>query len=500
MSEKSFRVGVVSITDPRSTGAAQIREQYIAKKHKELVDSLKGKGFEVIDPMPHFRPTWTDTYGLNKTQEVLECADYLNAHKIECLVLGCWHWSDSYLPIHLVIGTNVPVALYTESDPAWAGSVYVAAVSASLRETAPNRHSLVHKRVRGDKEELSKWVRGVSAQQKLRKASLMLWGGTYSLRMEHLQDDIPKLKSFLIGDILSEDQLTLTQRADIMLKDNHSRIDNFVKWLQNNSVNIVYDDRMLTQTAMKKQIALYLSARDRLDDLAGENIQGVSIKCQPEVSELWGATACFLPAFLPFALDSEGSRPILPTVCEGDIKGLLSCTLLNQIAPDCPPLFGDVKYIGDKFWVISNCGGASVFYADNSLDPTKSLPKTNIQGQCQGASGGAVGYFGKPTKLTLARLTRIAGKYQMQLAAGEVIPFDEEIHKQIKYGEMWPLTAIKMNTNFPLFFEIVGANHFSAIPGDYVSEVTYACKEAGIPITRVDDEGSMQNALEDIGR
>ncbi|MHA1212406.1 MAG: fucose isomerase, partial [Candidatus Heimdallarchaeota archaeon] len=87
---------------------------------------------------------------------------------------------------------------------------------------------------------------------------------------------------------------------------------------------------MITKDSISKQIALYLASRDliakRLEN--NERIIGVSVKCQPEISIDYGVTACLLPAFLPFSQDSEGDKPIIPTVCEGDIKGLLTSALL----------------------------------------------------------------------------------------------------------------------------------------------------------------------------
>lgn len=503
MSGQKVRVGIVSFTDPRETAAAEPRERYIARKHAELAAFLTKEGFDVVDPMPVFRPgggASASTYGLNKTQEVLDCADLFNREKVDCMVMGLWHWSDCYLPVHLVVRTPVPTALYCEDDPAWAGSVFVSAVSASLRETVPNKHAKTHARFRGDRASLAKWVRGTGAYQKLRRSSVVLWGGSYSLRMEHLQDDVPKLKSFLISDILQEDQYVLIKKAERILAKEADRVAAMIRWLEGKGTKVRYDGKMLTRASFSRQVALYLAARERLAELRKDGVEGCSIKCQPEIMTDWGATGCMLPGFLPFAADSEGSQPIVPTVCEGDIKGLLSCMLLNKIRPDVPPLFGDVKYIGKGFWIISNCGGASVYYGANSLDPTVALPKVRICGNCHGASGGAVGYFGKPGPMTLARLIRIQGRYWIQLGRGQAQRVGREAQSKIKFGEMWPLHAIKMDCDLELFFEIVGANHFSAMPGDYVEEVICAAREAGIGVVRIDSDDSMLQWREELYR
>ena len=59
---------------------------------------------------------------------------------------------------------------------------------------------------------------------------------------------------------------------------------------------------MLTPCSLRRQIALYLAARQRLAELGEHDIVGVSVKCQNELSEDWGCTGCFLPAFLCLGL------------------------------------------------------------------------------------------------------------------------------------------------------------------------------------------------------
>jgi len=493
-----IKVGVVSFTETRQMSGSKARELYTRKKHLELVSFLKKKGFEVVDPMPIFRKERSEIFGLNKREETFECARFFNGQNIDCLVIGCWHWTDIYLPVQLVTEVNCPVALYTEDDPAWAGSVYISALSASLREVAPNRSALVHKRIKGNKPELYRWIKGVGALQKLRVASLMLWGGDYPLRMEHLRDDYSYLKSFLVGEILSEGQYILIRKAEDILASQSERVDSFLKWLRANKAKVIYDKQMCTSTVLQKQAALYLAAKDRLKELKGENIVGVSVKCQPEVNTFWGVNACFLPAFLPFPWDSEGKKEIVPTVCEGDIKSLITSCLLYLISGEVPPMFGDVRYIGDKYWVLSNCGATSIFYASYSLNPLETLSRVTIRGNCHGISGAAVGYLSPPATYTLARLIRIQGKYFMQLGLGQVMKTDEKIQKKLGFGSMWPISVLKMTVDPELFFEIIGSNHFCAILGDISSEMTFACQQAAIPIVRIDSEEELRRAMDDL--
>ncbi|MGB9876951.1 MAG: fucose isomerase [bacterium] len=473
-----MKIGIVSFTDPRPTAYAEERENYIREHHNQLKEFLIQQGFSLVDPMEEVKGK-SEFFGIRSTEEVEKAGQILKRDSADCLVLGLWHWTEPQLPLNLVRSLGLPVLLFAEADPTWAGSVCLSAVGASLWEAGI---SLTHHRVLGDKEEVAKWARGVLALQRLRKSSLLLWGGSYCLRMEHLQDDIPYLKSFLVGDILSEDQYLLIRRAEDILANNPQRVDRFINWLREKGAKIKYDGKMLTEEVLRKQIALYLASRDRLEELKEERIIGVSIKCQPELSEEYGVDACSLPAFLPFGEDSEGKRVPIATVCEGDIKGLLTCALLEGLQPSTPSLFGDLKYISDDYIIISNCGASSLFYASHSNSPEVTLPQLTIAPQCQGKSGGAFGYDGKEGILTVARLTRIDREYVMQMGIGKALPMRDEIKKNILWGNTWPHIAIDLGVSRKELVQIVGANHLCAILGDFIHELKFACREAGLEV------------------
>ncbi len=492
-------VGVVTFTDSREVALSTEAEEYNRDNHNELVGFLEREGVKVIDSNKELANRDPRFFGLRTETEVEACLDLFNREKIEGLIIGCWKWAFPYLCVRVVKETDVPTLLFAKSDMAWTGATCISAVGASLWETVPNRHALTHTRLRDDLNKVASWVRGVTALEKLKKSSLLLWGGSYCLKMEHLQDDIPKLKSFLVGDILTEDQYLLVKRADHILKERPERINEFMNWLKNNGCSIEYDDKMLNESVLKRQIALYLASRDRLGELEEEKIIGVSIKCQPALSEEYGVTACTLPAFLPFSEDSEGKQDIISTVCEGDIKGLITSALLNQIVPDIPPLFGDLKSVTEDFLTISNCGASSIYYAANSSKAEEVLPNVFIRGQCQGKAGGAIGYRGRGGRVTVARLTRIKGEYQMQLGVGEAVPITDEILDKFIWAKMWPIVAVDLGSDPELFLSIAGANHYSIIPGDRSWEVIYACREAGIPILRIDSNEAMEKAWYEIG-
>lgn len=485
-------IGIVSVTDPRPTALAREREEYYEAQHNALKAALEAAGMKVLDPGAELRQGWTEIFGMRTLSDIRYCVSRLKAEGVEALFVGVWHWTEPGLTTPLVLETGVPACLFIERNTGWAGSCAQASSGASLLEQGYCEVALRHERIRGNYEEAVAWARGASAYSRLRKQQVMLWGASYSLTMEHLRDDPPALKCLVIGDILEEGQYYLIKRAERMLADGDPRIDRFVTWLTDNGCQIKFDDAnaervMLTPEILRRQAALYLAARQRLAELRDYDIVGVSIKCQNELSEDWGCTGCFLPAFLPFPCDAEGPQKVISTTCEGDLKTLLTACLFHAIQPDVPPLFGDFKFAGDDYFLVSNCGAASIYYAGNSNEPSTVLPKVRIEGQCHCASGGAVGWDGVPGPYTVGRLVRIKGQYFMQIGLAQAREVTEDVKANAIFGNMWPHHAMSMPTSPDRLVKVLGGNHFAGTVGDVTAEVAFACRQAGIPVVRLDN-------------
>ncbi|MCO6452253.1 MAG: hypothetical protein J5I90_15835 [Caldilineales bacterium] len=492
------KVGVITFTDGRDSFLDIPRERRLRDLHQELVALLSENGCDVIDPMRSLRAPDSDWFGVRRYDEAAACAKQLKAEGAECMVLCSHFWTPPMVVIDTVREANLPTMVYTVDDPTLPGTVSISAVGASLLESGVNQYAVQHERQRGNPERMLPWIRGSSAVARMRKSAVMLWGGTYSLHMEHLQDDIPALKRLMIRDILNEGEYALIRRAEKILANEPGRVQHFLDWLLANGTTILYDDLSASPRNFQVQMAYYLAARDRLQELSGENIVGVSIRCQPTLSVEYGIVGCTLPAFLPFGFDDLGPKPIISTVCEGDIKGLMTSVLLQQIRPDVGPIFGDLKYVGEDFFAISNCGAASVWWAGKSNDPAKSLPNVTIQANVGGFTGAAVGFMGQAGPVTTARLGRVKGQYVMHLGVGESVEVSGAVREKVMgfFGQMWPNVMVSLGTDPDLLFRIAASNHPVATDGDVSAEVTYACRQLGIPIVRLDSNDSMREHLD----
>lgn len=493
------KVGVVSFADARKDQAAiPLAWQYIEQRHSELVKCLQAQSFVVVDPNLELGRAQGQAFLplTAESQRDLAVAR-LQQEGVDCLIIGSWRWSEPMPVVDLVRQLDVPTALYGCADADWSGFGGITAYGAALWEVVPNRAALVHARIREDLPELVRWVRGVSALRRLRRAKLLLWGGISCQGMEHVQDDLSRLKALLVNDILVEGQYYLIRRAEALLAEG-SQVQEFINWLRRGGARISYDGKMLTPHSLAREVALYLAAEQRLAELGYDEIDGVSVLCQKELLTEYGVTPCMIPAFMPFPSNHRGRKPATPAVCEGDVKGLITSLLLQYLVPDTPAYFGDLREIkGHPNWiVIANCGGGSVYYAANSNDPQQVLPQLDLQPQIHGVSGAAVNFNGLGGQATLARLVRVQGKYFMHLGLGERVAVTEEIQATRKWAREWPTVIIDMGVSASAFSTIAASNHYNLIPGDHLQEICYACREAGIPVLRVDSEQGIARAWE----
>jgi L-fucose isomerase len=497
MPNRSPRVGVISFADSRTDQALVSEAQrYICTSHAALAADLATRGCAVVDPLndPAFQTQFAPVTTLAERDAAIH---YFQAAGAEAVVIGCWRWSEPMSIVDFVRRLNVPAALFGHRDANWSGFGGITAIGAALWEVTPNRAAQVHARIRDDVNELAAWARGVAAVQRLRSARLLMWGGTACMGMEHIPDDLSKLKAWLVGDILVEGQYYLIKRAEALLQDGRE-VRAFLAWLQSQGATVVYDDLMLTSASLARQAALYLAAEQRLDELGRDSIAGVSVLCHKELSVEYGVTPCFIPALIPFGENHRGPKRAIPTVCEGDVKSLITSILFDTIAPETPAQFGDLREInGRPNWiVIANCGGSSLFYAANSSRAADALPRVTLQHQIHGVSGASVTFRGQAGPATVARLVRVHGNYWMHLGAGHTVDVDEATMNSRKWAKEWPTVIVDLGVDTDAFTRVAASNHYLLVPGDTTREITYACAQAGIPVLRIDTQQGIAEAVD----
>lgn len=500
MEDIASRIAIVTFTDDRDVGLySREVEDHLRRKQDELRRFLIKGGVTVIDPLKKIRRKGELPYGVRNIKDIRRVLDILLPQSVDGVIIGAWNWASPMLVMDFVRWLGKPILYYTENDPMMGSLSQMSATCSSMMEWGSNVFSLNHERCFGNRDRVLRWTKAVRAFSRMRESALLLWGGSYAVKMEQLQDDVPRLKSFMVREVLNEDQYVLVKRAEGIIKGEPERIESFLQWLISNGLKISYDGKKLTAESLGKQIALLLAARQRLEELENENIGGVSIKCQPEIYNEFGVNACTLPAFLPFASNESGNQKIYPTVCEGDIKGLLTSMLLYFLNPGVPPAFGDLISVDDRHVEFANCGAGSLFWAANSLDPEKAFQNVEAKSNIHGVSGAAFSYYGKMTpSVTVARLTRIRGGYYMQVGAGRGLDAEEFLKSMLgervdqHLGQAWGKIVVDLGVKGENFVRCIGANHLCATVGNVVEEVEIVCRLWSIPVVRIDSDEDME--------
>jgi L-fucose isomerase-like protein len=171
---------------------------------------------------------------------------------------------------------------------------------------------------------------------------------------------------------------------------------------------------------------------------------------------------------------------------------VVTAALLHAVNPSVPPLFGDLVSFRKDHVLLRNCGGASVYWADRSLEPARSLPRVRLSANLHGKSGAAVN-FETPAggDVTFARLFRLDDRFRMLLGEGRI----REAAEGSRYDDPWPHTRLDLGVDPALLFRCIPCNHGSLTEGRLGAEIETACRFAGVPVSRCDDETSLRRLL-----
>jgi len=103
----------------------------------------------------------------------------------------------------------------------------------------------------------------------------------------------------------------------------------------------------------------------------------------------------------------------------------------------------------------------------------------NPQYEYMGKASGACPTFScKEGLVTLARLSRVAGEYVMQIANGTAYTQDKETFKEAR--DRWPHAFVTLEGDPDLFVQHLRSNHMHMVYGDVVEELLDLCEILGI--------------------
>ena len=143
-------------------------------------------------------------------------------------------------------------------------------------------------------------------------------------------------------------------------------------------------------------------------------------------------------------------------------------------------MFADVSHIGYKEGLIylPNCGSMCTYYAGRCCDGCKNMKNIELR-RANRPSGGAV-TFTVPSagQMTMARLCRVDGRYQMFIIETEFVePSGEILDAFVKARGVHQLPVAFMKADFDIekFVDVFNSNHISGVAGQYKKELIHVC-------------------------
>jgi L-fucose isomerase len=455
------RVGLLTISDGRDYVHRDIAG-FAGAAEARIATALEAAGHEVI------RAGEIVATNVGATAEARRVADA----RPDLTIFHYPVWAFPHFTMLAAEQTPGPLLLLSSIDPQQPGMVGMLAAGGALDQIGR-----VHGRVWGDIGDdavLAKvrvHVRAAFAVQRLRGSTFGRFGGR-PMGMNTATANTDQWMSKFGVDVEEIDQWEIVRRSEQV---DAARARAGREWLERHAT-VHYDGRQLTPEILERQIRSYHAVSELIDEW---NLDFSGIKGQPEMTSHFG-TMDVTEAFLNDPYDWEGAKE--PHVCstEADMDGALTMQILKHLSGK-PVLFADLRhYHGDRgIWDLCNSGQHATWYAAQSDDPAENLAKVNLYPEVFffPAGGACVNHIAKPSECTFARLTRLGGRYRMQVVRGAFEDYGDDVNEQLARQSTfeWPHAFTRLEAAADEFLSRYGANHIHAVPGDYVAELRAVC-------------------------
>lgn len=371
-----------------------------------------------------------------------------------------------------------PLLLFSNVSPQYPGMVGMLAAAGALDQVGR-----AYGRAWGDigdqavSGRVLAWVAAGAAFSGLRGKTFGRIGGRPMGMYTAVADPDQWIQKFGV-DVEEIDQWELVRRSELVAPE---RATAGREWLEKHAAGVHYDGKQLTPAILERQIRSYHVMRELIEERA---LDFTGIKGQPELTTHF-ATMDVTEAFLNDPYDWDGPKP--PHVCatEADMDGALTMEILKSLS-GTPVLFADVRHFDAEHgvWDLCNSGQHSTWFAARSDDPAENMRHVHLypEGFYFPAGGASIHHLAAPGDFTFARLTRLAGRYRLQVLRGELVQFDKATNEALMRRSTfeWPHAFARLDADPDDVLGRYGANHIHAVPGDHVQELKALCRIADI--------------------
>jgi L-fucose isomerase len=461
------RIGILSMSDGRDFVHNDVAG-FITESATAVAAALRAAGHEVVlaDEI-----VWSNELAVSQARRLAD-------QRVDLTVFHYAVWAFPHFTMLAADATPGPLLLLANIDPVYPGMVGMLAGGGALDQIGR-----VHARAWGDigspdvLAAVSTQAAAAAAVQGLRGATFGRIGGRPMGMYTAVGNTDQWMRTFGV-DVEEIDQWEVVRRAELV---ESSRVTAGRAWLEKHAAGVHYDGKQLTPELLERQIRSYHAIRELIDEW---HLDFAGIKGQPELTTHF-TTMDVAEAFLNDPYDWEGPKPTTVTSTEADMDGALTMQLLKGLT-GTPVLFADVRhYHADKdVWDLCNSGQHATWFAARSDDPAENLARTHLYPEVFyfPAGGASVQHLAAPGSFTLARLTRLDGRYRMHAMRGEFEQYDAETNERMMRQSTyeWPHAFARLHAGADEFLSKFGANHIHAVPGDHIPELRAICRLLGV--------------------
>ncbi|MBA3405000.1 MAG: L-fucose/L-arabinose isomerase family protein [Gemmatimonadaceae bacterium] len=470
------RIAILSMSDGRDFVQRDTNE-FVGAAEQQLTRRLEAAGHEVL----------AGGVPITNTDLATSEARRLNAWGADLTVFNYAVWAFPHFSVLSAAATIGPLMLFSNIDPQFPGMVGMLAAGGSL-----DRLGRTHSRAWGDSND-DGVLHQIHVQAGAAMAVARLRGNVFgriggrSMGMYTAVADVGDWMTMFGIDVEEIDQWEIVRRSELV---EPARASAGREWLERHA-NVHYDGDRLTPELLERQVRSYHAMRDIIDEW---RLDFCGIKGQPELTNHF-ATMDIAEAFLNDPYDWEGPKQPFVTATEVDMDGALTMQILHRLS-GTPALFADVRhYHADiDVWDLCNSGQHATWFAARSDDPAENLKSVHLYPEVFyfPAGGASVHHLAAAGDMTFARLSRLAGRYRMQVTRGSFETYDSETNEKMMRASTyeWPHAFARIGATPSAFLSRFGANHIHAVPGDVTAELRAVCRILGITVDDLDrDDG-----------
>ena len=197
--------------------------------------------------------------------------------------------------------------------------------------------------------------------------------------------------------------------------------------------------------------------------VAKHQLHAINVKCQYELSQGYGMTAC-----VPMALLADQG---VVASCEGDVMVTVSQALLHLLT-GLTTTYGDVLDLQGRRMLISSCGFAPFSMAD------RDHPRCIRELDYPGFDGIICSFTLRRGPVTFARLAEGRGDYHLVYGLGHGVETD------LRQGR-FPALQVELEGDPAHLLESIPSQHFALCEGHLAEELEDACRILGVKSIRM---------------